>query len=267
MSKNPRARKLRRFFTNQSLQNRLQDLWLEPSETHHLRDSIRLKIHDACLITDGEGREVEAFIQEFSTDGRTHLRIHRITKTISSASNSVLLRVMPALLRKGKTDFLVEKAQELGVGELQPIFSEYCEVKIAKEKIEKIVERWNRIAREAGKQSGALKVLHISEPIHFKEAVSAISLEELLVVFHPCPEAISFKQWLAELRDLKGKIKALNILIGPEGGFSEDELSWVRWKRSEKQYRIVSLGDVLLKADTAFVGIVSSLNFSGVLAP
>ncbi|HOW59879.1 MAG TPA: RsmE family RNA methyltransferase [Candidatus Omnitrophota bacterium] len=265
MSENQRSRKLRRFFTAQSLQVHQQDFWLEPSETHHLRDSIRLKIGDTCLITDGQGREAEAVILEFDGSGRAHLDILKRAIQQKIQKRGCFLRVMPALLRKGKTDLVIEKAQELCVDEIRPIFSERCEVKLTKEKIGKVMDRWNRIAREASKQSGSLNVLRIAEPVDFKKAVSTIAPDEVLVIFHPCKEAVPFSDLLTELKASKEKNKVLNILIGPEGGFSDDEISWVRWKRNEKQYRLVSLGEVLLKADTAFVGIVSTLQFSGVL--
>ena len=86
------------------------------------------------------------------------------------------------------------------------------------------------------------------------------------MVFHPGPEALAFPEWAAQLRELKSKIKILNIFIGPEGGFSEEEVRWAQWHRKEKNLYLVGLGEVLFKADTAFVGIVASLRFSGILS-
>jgi len=266
MSERQRARKLRRFFTAQILRNVPHDLWLDPAETHHLRDSIRLKPGDACLVTDGHGGEAEALVGEFAPDGRVCLQIQRVLIKTGSFNDRITLRVFPVLLRKGKTDLLVEKAQELGAHEFHPIVSEHCEVQIAKEKTEKIVDRWNRIAREASKQSGSLKILKIEEPRSFKEALESLSFDEPVVIFHPGSDAISFPEWLAEFRGLKDTIKALNVFIGPEGGFSEDEIRWAQWHRREKNFRLVELGEVLFKADTAFVGIVASLRFSGILS-
>jgi len=266
MSERQKIRKLRRFFTSQTLRHVPHDLWLEPDETHHLRDSIRLKPGDACLVTDGQGGEAEAIVGEFSPEGRACLRIQRVLVKTGSFNDVVTLRVFPVMLRKGKTDFLVEKAQELGVHEFHPIVSEHCEVQIAKEKTEKIVDRWNRIAREASKQSGNLKLLKIETPRSFKEALESLSLEEPVVIFHPGTDAIPFPEWLAQIRECRETIKAMNVFIGPEGGFSEDEIRWAKWHRREKNLQLVELGEVLFKADTAFVGIVASLRFSGVLS-
>ena len=266
MSEKRNLRKLRRFFTSQTLSHVPQDLWLEPAETHHLRDSIRLKPGDACLVTDGQGGEAEAMVGEFAADGRVCLHIQRVLVKTGSFNDLVVLRVFPAMLRKGKTDLLVEKAQELGAHEFRPIVSEHCEVQIAKEKTEKIVERWNRIAREASKQSGNLKLLKIEAPQGFKEALSSLSPDEPVVIFHPGPDSVTFPEWLSGIRGLRGTIKALNVFIGPEGGFSQDEILWAKWHRKEKNLQLVELGEVLFKADTAFIGVVASLRFSGILS-
>ena len=266
MSERQKPRKLRRFFTAQILKNVQHDLWLEPTETHHLQDSLRLKPGDACLVTDGQGGEAEAVVGEFAPDGRVRLQIQRVLVKTGSFNDAITLRVFPVMLRKGKTDLLVEKAQELGVHEFHPVVSEHCEVQIAKEKTGKIVERWNRIAREASKQSGSLKILKIEAPRSFKEALGDLSPDEPVVIFHPGTDSLTFPEWLAGVRGLKGTIKALNIFIGPEGGFSEDEIRCAKWHRKEKNLQLVGLGEVLFKADTAFIGIVASLRFSGVLS-
>ncbi len=266
MFKGEKTRKLRRFFTSQTLQNTPHDLWLEPAETHHLRDSVRLKPGDACLVTDGYGGEAEAVVGEFKPDGRTCLQIQRVLVKTGSFNDRMTFRVFPAMLRKGKTDLLVEKAQELGVHEFHPIVSEHCEVRIAKEKTGKIIERWNRIAREASKQSGSLRILRIEAPRSFKEALGDLSGDEPVVIFHPGPDSVTFPKWLAKIRGLKTTIKALNVFIGPEGGFSEDEIRWAKWHRKERNLQLVELGEVLFKADTAFIGIVASLRFSDILS-
>jgi 16S rRNA (uracil1498-N3)-methyltransferase len=266
MSERQKPRKLRRFFTAQILQNVPHDLWLDPDETHHLRDTIRLKPGDACLVTDGHGGEAEAVVGEFASDGRACLQIQRVLVKTGSFNDVLTLRIFPVMLRKGKTDLLVEKAQELGAHEFHPIVSEHCEIQIAKEKTAKIVERWNRIAREASKQSGSLKILKIAVPRSFKEALGNLSPDEPVVIFHPGPDSVTFPDWLAGIQRLKGTIKALNIFIGPEGGFSEDEIRWAKWHRKEKNLQLVGLGEVLFKADTVCIGIVASLRFSGILS-
>ena len=80
MSDHQKPKKLRRFFTSQTLQNAPHELWLDAAETHHLKDLIRLKPGDACLVTDGQGGEAEAVVGEFTADGRSFLHVQTMPK-------------------------------------------------------------------------------------------------------------------------------------------------------------------------------------------
>jgi len=102
MSERQKPRKLRRFFTSQTLKNIPHDLWLEPAETHHLRASIRLKPGDTCLVTDGHGGEAEAVVGEFAADGRSCLQIRRVLIKTGFFNDALTLRVFPVDVTQGK---------------------------------------------------------------------------------------------------------------------------------------------------------------------
>ncbi|HPW76719.1 MAG: Ribosomal RNA small subunit methyltransferase E [Candidatus Omnitrophica bacterium ADurb.Bin292] len=257
----PHERRLRRFYIPQPLSQAGDFIRLDASQTHHLRHIIRLSLGDHCLVTDGQGWEGEAEVREFTRDGGTKLAICRITRTTEPRTNKTVFRVMPALLQKGKTDFLIEKAQELGLDEFWPILSDRCEIKIPEEKLVKTVDRWRRIAIEASKQSGALMAVKISEPVAFRKAIEALAEDDGLLIFHPSPEAVPFARWINERSQVADPLKSLNILIGPEGGFTDDEIEWTLWRGKKKNVWIVSLGDTVLRADTAFISILGTLRF------
>lgn len=259
------ARRLRRFYIAQPLSNEKKLMRLSAAESHHLRNIIRLRSGDHCLVTDGRGWEAEASIREFTEEGLAILDILKITKKSKERPNAVFFRAMPVLLQKGKNDYLVEKAQELGVDELWPLTSERCELRIPKEKIEKIVDRWKRIVVEASKQSGRLTMARILEPRSLKEAVQSMEDKDALVVFHPGAGSIPFPEWIEEYRAVKAGIKSLNLLIGPEGGFTEDEIDWVRAQSKNRNVWFVEFGETVYRADTAFVGILGALRFLGVV--
>lgn len=262
----PHARRLRRFYITKPLSGSKNPVRLNTSETHHLRCSIRLRPGDRCLVTDGQGWEAEAAVRQFTKEGTAILDILEITKKTEARPNKILFRVMPALLQKGKNDYLVEKAQELGVDEFWPVTSDRCEVKIPGDKVAKTVERWRKIAVEASKQSGCLTMVRISEPRALREAVREFRDDDALAVFHPGADSVPFEKWLEEVRGLAGKIRSLSILIGPEGGFTEEEICWLQRCGKRKNFWSVALGEVLFKADTVFVGLVAALRFSGILS-
>lgn len=261
----PHCRRLRRFYVANPLSEAGDSFWLDASETHHLRHTIRLVPGDRCLVTDGIGWEAEASVRKFTNDKKTLLDILKITKRTKPKANKVLLRAMPALLQKGKNDYLMEKAQELGVDELWPVTTDRCEVKIPAEKVSRTVARWRKIAVEASKQSGCLAMVRISAPRSFKDVIQALTDADALVLFHPGADSMPFEKWIEEFRPLLGGIMSLNVLIGPEGGFTEEEIEWVKETGRKKNTWFVGLGETVFKADTAFVGILAALRFSNIL--
>ncbi len=255
------SRRPRRFFTAQSLSASVKDLWLDPAETHHLKKSIRLQKGDLCLITDGQGLEAEARILDSGATGRAHLEISKILEKKQVRIPGLTLRILPALLKKGKTDFIIEKAQELGVSEIWPVVSEHCDIRIAKDKEENVRKRWERITIEASKQSGSLHKLCLGALKTFNEAILSIPKNERIAIFHPGAEAVPFSEWIEDIQRSRTRIKGLNLFFGPEGGFSDQEITWAREQRGNNDFQIVSLGQNILKADTAFLGVTAALKF------
>ncbi|MBN1687872.1 MAG: 16S rRNA (uracil(1498)-N(3))-methyltransferase [Candidatus Omnitrophica bacterium] len=242
------GRRLRRFFSDSQLSRSGDIIFLNQSETHHLRHALRLQRGDRCLVVDGEGRQGEAVILDLD-DQKTTLKVEKIAW---EGMPSLVIRAIVALPQKGKMDFLVEKAQEVGLDGFWPMVTERTEVRFPDSKVGKVMERWERITQEAAKQSGAVNRMEILAPQSFSQAVERAQKDSRVIVFHPSKEAVLLKDWLtgfdADFRSKKGP-GALSFLLGPEGGFSAQEMGIVR----ERQCEQVSLGKTILKVDTAFL--------------
>ena len=165
------------------------------------------------------------------------------------------LRLYPALLQKGKLDDLVEKAQELAVEEIIPIETKHTVLKMDEKAKMKVTLRWEKIAQAAAKQSGVSQLVKIQPPRKFEKIVAGIPENERAVLFHPLGKTEAFKDWVREL----SPGETLHLFLGPEGGFSDSEVALFSQRRGKKN--IVGLGETLLKADTAFIGVVSALRF------
>ena len=224
---------------------------LSSDQTHHLHRLIRLKAGDSCLLVDPLGAEGEARIERFLESGQTLLKL--IDKQPRKVSGKRLfLSAYVALPQRGKGDELVEKGQELGLDEIHFLETERTVVKMTGANKGKAFLRWQKIAEESAKQSGAFPFIHITPPLPLREALSALSGEQA-VLFHPDPAALPFSQWAPALTPGS----KLNFFIGPEGGFSPKELAL--FKAAGRP--VLRLGDSTLKTETAFLGIVSSLRF------
>ncbi len=256
------SRRLRRFFISQPIPPPGALTYLPSSETRHLKKVLRLKQGDSCLITDGRGREAEALIQEFLKDGQTALKI-----TISSLSPQLergprlRLRICQAMLQKGKMDFLIEKAQELGVAEFWPVETERSVVKMSREAAQKVCQRWRKIIQAAAKQSGSLNLVQMIPPCRWEDAMMQIPEGEPIAFFHFSQRAVSFEAWAGRLKESLQPGKIVNLCVGPEGGFTEQELARAEQLRKDQAecLQYVSLGENTLKAETACLALMAVL--------
>jgi 16S rRNA (uracil1498-N3)-methyltransferase len=196
--------------------------------------------------------------------GESRLVVEKIRRRQASRAK-LRIRTVQAFSKKGIMDFLIEKAQELGVEEFCPIETERSAIRIFRENQSKILIRWRRKAREAAKQSGALNLTHILSPQTFQEALAKIPREEEMALFHPTQDSLAFRQWIQTMEETQrkslGQDRFLNLFFGPEGGFSEREIEHAKTERekSGSSCTIVSLGENILRVETAFLGVISSL--------
>ena len=266
------VRRLRRFFSTQALPLAGGEVWLPSSETHHIRNILRLKPGDSCLVADGAGAEAEAKVKSFSEDGRTLLTVMKRKASAEVSSNGLEIRICQAMLQKGKMDGLVEKAQELGVQEIWPVETSRTVVKMSGESSERVLARWEKIAREAAKQSGSLELVKISEPQKLDKVLAQIPDGEKVAIFHPDAKAENFREWveclipppLSSPHEMGGGKQGGNtiyLFLGPEGGFSDQEVEKMLKKKSAA---LVSLGKNILKADTAFLAVISALRLMNI---
>lgn len=261
------ARRLRRFYSASPLPGAGGTTRLSAKETHHLKNILRLKVGDSCLVTDGTGKEAEARVSDFAKDGTTKLQIetpHRIEDS-GKVCAPLILCAGVALPQKGKMDDLMAKAQELGLDSLCPLETEHTVVKMSAENKGKALRRWQKITAESAKQSGSLKLIDISTPWSFEGAVTEIPHGDLVAIFHPAKDAVPFREWIQTLEGIYHSSGAtLHLFFGPEGGFSEKEIRQVVETRKFLGASIptlVSLGKNILKIDTAFLGVLSALRF------
>ena len=219
-----------------------------------MQEVIRLEKGDKCLLIDGAGRSAEARVSGQTSEGLISLIVEKLDPLNQSAP-PLKLRLYSSLLQKGKMDGLVEKAQELAVDEIIPLETKHTVLKMDEHAKMKVLLRWNKISQAAAKQSGVSRLVKIGSPQKFEKAAAAVPENERAVIFHPSEKAQPFSAWIREL----SSGETLHLFLGPEGGFSETEAA--AFMEGPGKRNLVSLGETLLKADTAFIGIVSALRF------
>lgn len=184
------------------------------------------------------------------------------------------INLYQGISKSDKLEFIIEKAVELGVKSITPIATEYCIAKIDDKKSDKKIERYNKISKSAAEQSKRHIVPMVNEPIDFKQMINNIVSEKCdekgqkveihnLLFYENAAGIVETKEKidkivknLAAYNGRANKIE-INVIIGPEGGFSEKEI--VLAKNSGLD--ILSLGDRILRTETAAITALSILMY------
>ncbi len=218
-------------------------------EAHHILDVMRLKKSDKVTTFDGSGREYVGIIKE--TDHRS-LVVEIVETRVARQIDSVRITLVQALTKKEKIDYIIEKATELGVYRVVPVFTERAIPVWDDNKRRSHVDRWRKIAREASKQCGRSNIPEISEIEDFSSSVMKMSNEELRLIAVLSEETVPIARAISGL-----KPKSIAIAIGPEGDFTAQETSIAK----SAGFRPISLGARVLKSDTAGLAAVAILNY------
>jgi len=214
---------------------------LDLDETRHLRDVLRLHDGDNISVFDGAGRE---FLCTVETVEKKHTILTILDETSPTSPESHLdLTLAVAILKGEKLELVVQKAVELGVSTLQPLFTQRCDIKPNTK--DKKIERWRKIAHEAAKQSGRAKLMKIENPIGL-ETLPAGSDGENVILFT--------EREGSHFSEIKPS-KKITAIVGPEGGWEDSELAWAR----ERGFTLVTFGGRILRAETAAISVAAIL--------
>lgn len=224
-------------------------LKVKGEEVKHIRKVLRLKEGDGITVFDGLGKEFQGTIVE---EGLSSVVI-RIENIYSSKKDSPLeVTLAQSLLKGEKMDYLVQKATELGVKDILPFLSSRSVPLLEKTKRLDRHRRWERIAVEASKQCGRGVVPKIESPQDYSEMLRAAPSNALRLIFWE-KEGMKLKEILEGLKERE----KIFFVIGPEGGFSQEEIE--EGKRTG--FIPVTLGNRILRAETASLCILSILQY------
>ena len=224
--------RLHRFYINQQIGKEVR---IEDKELlHQWQKVFRLKASDRVVLFNGGNSEYEGFFKILAKNEAV-IQIDK-EREVKNPVN-IELHLFQSIIKKDNFEFIVEKCTEIGASAFHPIISERSEKKSLN------IERLNKIAKESAEQSGKTKLPEIFAPESFGKAIKDFDGELFVLDFDGeiLSKTISSKE-----------NKKIGILIGPEGGWSENE----RIVFDEMGIKSFSLGEQILRAETA--AIVSS---------
>lgn len=222
---------------------------IEGDDVKHINKVLRLKIGTEININNYQGEEFLARLIEIDKRSAKAEIIKPLEINNESNIDIILFQGIP---KSSKMDLIVQKATELGVKEIVPMITERVVVNVNEYKK---LERLNKITQEACKQSKRSIVPKVKEPMEFREVLKTIKDFDLVVVPYENAENYGIKAMMKNIK--KENIKSIAILIGPEGGFEENEIAALKERNAE----IVTLGSRILRTETAGFTCVSILMY------
>ena len=210
---------------------------ISESDYTHITKVFRLGAGDRITVFDAESTEYEGTITDLSP-GTIALRVHdtRMLRT----EPELELYLFQAILKGSRMDGIISQATQLGVSGIFPVISERTQVRSTAK-----LDRWNKIARESTKQCGRATPPVVLEPVNFQDSFGIREQSEMKIILYENQDELLGDY----MHSLTISVNSINVYIGPEGGFSEKEVSLAE----ENDYIALGLGKRILRAETASV--------------
>lgn len=217
---------------------------LDEAATRHISQVLRLKTGYLIYLFNGENSE---YLGELQDTHKRHCTVLIKEQHATQTESLLHLHVGQAISRGDRMDYTIQKAVELGVSSVTPLWTERCQVKLDEERQDKRLAHWQNIAIAACEQSGRTQVPHINAPQSLNEWLAHCS-ESLRLVLSP-HEAMSLDEISV------AQPTAIALLIGPEGGLTDAEIEQAR----ATGFKACRLGPRVLRTETAVVVALSLL--------
>ena len=213
-------------------------------DVKHIYKVLRISEGEKVTLNNCEGVEYLGRVKSVS---KQEVLIDILEELESNNESDVNIYLFQGLPKSQKMDLIVQKGTELGITEFIPTITHRVDVKLKGEF--KKLDRLNRIALEAAKQSKRSIIPKVSEPIEFDEVLEKIDSLDLLIVPYENANNFGIKTLINELRkdNVVDNIKNIGIFVGPEGGIEESEIERLK----DKGAYIVTLGKRILRTETA----------------
>ncbi len=234
---------MQRYFVGDEAVNENR-IAISGGDFHHIRNVMRMNIGDELVVTTFSGSSFKTRISSFNK-GEV---VVEIIERLNQSDNTLNISLAQALIRRENFELVLQKATELGVREIFPLKTERQVIKL--EDISKKKFRYEAIVKEASEQSERAK-MPIIRDLSTIESLPYHEYDHILIAYAR-HDAREFKSIISQI----SSDKKVLVLVGPEGGFSEREIEFLKTKG-----QLVLLGDTILRSETAGIYIVSAFRF------
>lgn len=235
--------RISRIYTDQSLApGSIAEL--SSAASHHVAVVLRLRAGSPLVLFNGDGNEYRGHI-ETADKKRVLVSIEEQSSPVTESRLFIHLGL--GISRGEKMDYAIQKSTELGVNSITPLFTDHSEVKLKGERLERKVKHWQQVAVSACEQSGRVRIPPVHVPVTLEEWTGSVG-HCLKLIFDGQQNQLSVPASVP--------VEAA-VLIGPEGGFSENEKNIA----GANGFQGARLGNRVLRTETAPVAVLAVLQY------
>jgi 16S rRNA (uracil1498-N3)-methyltransferase len=219
-------------------------------DAHHLAKVIRIRVGEVIRVSVATGKNYYATVSSVTQD----MVIAKMTEEAGDTELSQKIYLFQALPKGSRMETIIEKCVELGVYEIIPVEMKYCVVKLDDKKKANKVKRYQTIAETAARQSKRSIIPQVHEVMSYDEALEYAKDCDLFLLPY------ENKEGMKPTKDALERVataSSIAIMIGPEGGFAEEEI-----KKASGSAELISLGGRILRTDTAAITALGAVMLS-----
>ena len=216
----------------------------------HINKVLRLKISDEIIICNK--KTGKSYVTEIIEITKDYIKCIIKNNVLNSTESNIEVDLFQGLPKLDKMEYIIQKSTELGVKNIYPVAFERSIVKIDEKNELKKIERWQKIAEVASKQSKRDYIPTINNVINIENICKKVSEYDMILLAFENENNFSLKDALSNTK--KNNLK-IGIIVGPEGGISEKEVT----KLTDAGIKCITLGKRILRTETASLMILSNI--------
>ena len=220
---------------------------LDGKAHRHLKDVLRMTAGNKVILFNGNGHDYQGVINTLS---KKLALVEIIDGAKVNNESALAIHLLQPVCRSEKMHWCLQKATELGVSKITPFVSARVNINMNAQRLEKKMQHWQAVIAGASEQCGRATLPVIEAPLKFNEAVSATAAHRVKVIASPTntPDAI---------KDTPSATKQCICAIGPEGGFTHDELTCAQ----TAGFLTIAIGPRILRLETAVISALTLCQF------
>lgn len=241
------------FVTNQDIKN--NEIVILGEDVNHIKNVLRKKMEDKITVCNAD-TSID-YLCEIKELGENEIKCNIVEELKDNSESNVKVTILQGIPKADKMELVIQKSVELGGYDITPVEMKRCVVKLKDKDKRKKLERWQKIAEVAAKQSGRNRIPKINDIVSVKNICNLCQEYDIVIVAYESEKENKLRYELEKLKEKQTEHLKIAILIGPEGGIDASEIAVLK----ESGAKIVTLGNRILRTETVALNILSIIMY------